>query len=165
MDDITYRSLRPQDADALHGLVSDWDVVRQLGSWPWPPQRAFTQSRCKTYAGNGFVWGIFAKDLIGTVAITEGELGYSLVRAQWGKGIVTYIAGVAIDHGFRDPARQSITASIWSDNAGSRKVLTKLGFLMDRVGTEHALARDAPTETIYYSLTRAAWHRLRTGAQ
>ncbi|WP_106744167.1 GNAT family N-acetyltransferase [Yoonia maritima] len=165
MHNLTYRDLRLEDTDALHAIVSDWDVVRQMGSWPWPPQYRFTESRCTTYKGAGFVWGLFAPELIGMVAVTEGELGYLLAREYWGKGIVTAMARTAINHGFRDPALLEVTASIWGDNHGSGRVLAKLGFVKTHDGTEHALARDEKTTSHYYSLSRDVWHRLRCDAQ
>ena len=165
MDNLTYRDLRLEDTDALHTIVSEWDVVRQMGSWPWPPQRSFTEIRCQTYEGAGFVWGLFAPKLIGMVAITQGELGYLLARDYWGQGIVTLMARAAIDHGFRDPALLEVTASIWDDNPGSGRVLTKLGFVKTHEGTEHALARDEETALQYFSLSRDVWHRLRSSAQ
>ena len=39
------------DTDALHRIVSHWDVVRQLASFPWPPDLAFTATRAQPYHG------------------------------------------------------------------------------------------------------------------
>ena len=77
---LTYRAMQAVDAPALHAIVSHWDVTRQLGpKWPWPAEMAFTETRTTPYAGAGFAWGVFlGPDLIGTVAVTEGELGYML---------------------------------------------------------------------------------------
>ena len=69
MADITYRTVRESDFDAMHRIVSHWDVVRQLGGWPWPPDPDFTRTRAQAYKGNGFVWAICDDDrLIGTMA-------------------------------------------------------------------------------------------------
>ena len=38
---LSFRMLQPTDAPALHAIASHWEVVRQLGSWPWPPEPAF----------------------------------------------------------------------------------------------------------------------------
>ena len=165
MADILYRNLVETDIEQLHALASDWEVVRQMGSWPWPADREFTANRCKPYAGRGFVWGIFAPTLIGTVSVTEGELGYMLAPSHWGQGIMSKMTVIAINHGFRDPSLLEITASVWADNPGSRRVLSKLGFAMSRNGIEHALARDEETALEYYSLQRDVWQRLRSGAQ
>ena len=41
-DDIVTARLRlrpplPGDRDALHALASDYEVVKQTATWPWPP--------------------------------------------------------------------------------------------------------------------------------
>jgi hypothetical protein len=79
MLDLSYRDLGPADFDAVHATASHWDVVRQLGSWPWPTDPAFTHTRCVPFAGHGFVWGIVLDaQLVGSVAMTGGELGYTI---------------------------------------------------------------------------------------
>ncbi len=85
---LTYRPLQRTDLDGLHAIVSQWDVVRQLSSFPWPPERDFTATRAQPYLGRGFVWGMFLQQrLIGTVAVTGDELGYSLVPDLWRQGL------------------------------------------------------------------------------
>ncbi|WP_296427836.1 GNAT family N-acetyltransferase [Yoonia sp.] len=166
MADVTYRYLRPTDLDGLHALVSDWDIVRQLGSWPWPADRSFTARRCITYPGTGFIWALMQDDkLIGTMGVTEGDLGYCLAPMAWGQGIATRLARLAINHAFRDPALLWINASVWHDNPGSLHVLEKLGFSHAADDTQHALARNTPTLCHHYQLTRIQWDSLRSGAQ
>ncbi len=163
LDGISYRTLRPEDADALHEIVSDWEVVRQLGSWPWPPDRDFTASRSKPYEGDGFVWGIFDGDmLIGTMGVTDGDLGYCLKKSHWGRGIATYVGKAAVDEAFRDPALTRITASAWHDNGASDRVLEKLSFSQLSTKVQHAKARDEATACHKYLLTRTHWDGLRS---
>lgn len=163
MPDIITRILQPSDADALHDVVSDWQVVRQLGSWPWPPDRDFTASRSKPYEGNGFVWGLFDGDmLIGTMGVTDGELGYCLKKSHWGRGIATRFGMAAIDKAFADPALTRIKATAWHDNDASDRVLEKLGFCQLSTKVEHAKARDEPTACHQYLLTRTHWDGLRS---
>jgi RimJ/RimL family protein N-acetyltransferase len=166
MAELTLRFLAPTDLDELHGLVSDWEVVRQLGSWPWPADRKFTASRCRPYGGRGFVWGIFdGAHLVGTMGVTEGELGYGLRPQYWGRGIATRVAGEAIDHGFRDPALLAIKAEAWADNGASLRVLEKLGFRPSAQTIEFALARQEMTESRSFQLSRKDWHALRRAQQ
>lgn len=166
---FTYRAVRPQDFDALHALVSLWDVTRNLGSWPWPPDPEFTAKRCQPFEGDGFVWAICIDDaLIGTVSVVRGELGYMLHPDHHGKGIVTQATRTALSHAFNDLGAMVVHADIWADNAASRHILTRFGFTLAVQEVEHALARDEPTDSETYKLTRAAWFsrnppRLTTG--
>ena len=125
---LTYRSMQATDIEALHALHSDWAVVRQLGSWPWPPEPDFTATRAKPFGGEGFVWGVFqAGALVGTFGLTNGVVGYSLAPARWGQGYGYEVALTAFDHGFKTLSLDEMTASVWDDNAASLALLRKLG--------------------------------------
>ncbi len=166
MVEISYRDVRPQDLGALSVIMSDWEVVRQLGSWPWPHDMAFTASRCHPYQGNGFVWAIVRNgQMIGTVGVTEGTFGYCLRRDHWGQGIGTAAARTAIAHAFDSPALNGITAEVWADNLPSKHILNKLGFVVILTETVHAKARAVPTLSQRLVLTRPRWQTLSNPAQ
>jgi RimJ/RimL family protein N-acetyltransferase len=154
-----FRSIQPVDAADLHELVRHWDVTRQLGpSWPWPADPAYSATRSVPYAGAGFVWGIVqGPRLIGTVAVTNAELGYSLHPDFWGQGLVTEACQTALKTAFSDPALAEIKAGVWADNLGSQRVLAKLGF--QRVGDhiEHSPSRPDGSPGYDLLLTRQAW--------
>ena len=155
---VTYRAVRPQDFDALHALVSLWDVTRNLGSWPWPPDPEFTAKRCQPFEGDGFLWAICLDDrLIGTVALTRGELGYMLHPDHHGRGIVSRATQDALSYAFNELGMDKVHADIWADNAASKHILTKFGFSLTVEEVVHALARDEPTESETYELTRSVW--------
>lgn len=161
MDNIATRAIRPADFDDLHALVSDWTVVRQLGSWPWPPDPGLTRSRTAPYTGEGFVWAITDCDrLIGTMGITGGDLGYCLLPAYHGRGITSRVAARAVTHAFATSGRDRLTGSVWWDNAGSARVLQKLGFRHWQTRYLRSKARRMPTLVYHMALTRADWQRL-----
>lgn len=125
---LSYRALQLTDLEALHAIVSHWDVVRQLASYPWPPERDFTATRARPYLGQGFVWGCFANtSLIGTVAVTGDELGYLFAPEHWGQGLAFEACQTAITRAFA-LGRDHLTAGIWTDNTASSGLLKKLGF-------------------------------------
>ncbi len=126
---LTYRALQQTDREALHGIASHWEVVRQLGSWPWPPERDFTNCRAQPYRGDGFVWGVFQDGaLIGTVAVTGAELGYMFAPSVWGQGLGFEACRTAIGHTFATSDRAFLEAGVWADNMASLNLLGKLGF-------------------------------------
>ena len=163
---ISCRNLRSDDSVDMHALASDWSVVRQLGSWPWPPQAAFTQSRCRPFAGEGFIWAICRNDrLIGTMGVTGRELGYCLLPAEHGKGIISHAADIAIDHAFAEYGWSELKAGCWYDNRASARVLEKLGFVHWQSRYEHSKARGLPVITYRFRLPRVEWHGLRSAQQ
>lgn len=56
------------------------------------------------------------------------ELGYRLLPAAWGKGIVPEASSMLIDVAFDDWRAASVMALIVAENANSRRVAEKLGF-------------------------------------
>ena len=161
MSNLTYRSLDARDFADLHEIASDWDVVRQLGRWPWPADPSFTKKRCMPYKGRGFIWAILEDDqFCGWVAVTGCELGYMLHPKTAGRGIMTVAAGAAIAHAFETTDISFIEASVWHDNMGSQRVLTKLGLRPMRTAYEQAVARRIPTLCHYYRVSRTDWMAL-----
>ncbi len=166
MTDLTYRDLGPTDFDVLHDMARRWAVVRQLGGWPWPADPAFTKSRCKPYTGKGFVWGIICGDqLCGSVAVTNGELGYMLHPDFSGQGIMTRAARAALTHARATSDIAHFQASVWHDNPASKAVVSKLGFQHWQTRFEPSFARRIPTLSHYYRLSRADWDILSKAQQ
>ena len=165
MAELTYRDVRPADFDDLHKIVSHWSVVRQLGRWPWPPDLAFTRSRSRAYEGDGFVWAVCIQDrLCGTMAVTNGELGYMFAPEVHRKGYATQAARNAIATAFAEYDWPILKASVWHDNPASGAVLRKCGFVHWQTHFTRSPAR-FPTLVHKYRLPRATWDRLSTFAQ
>ncbi len=59
----------------------------------------------------------------------EIELGYRLGKAYWGKGYGTEIARAAARYGFDELKLDRLVAVCYPENVGSRRVLSKAGFV------------------------------------
>ena len=158
---LSYRSLYPTDAEALHEVVRRWEVTRMLGpKWPWPADPAFTATRARPYRGDGFAWGVLRDAaLIGTVAVTEGELGYSLRPDQHRQGLMFEACTTALDLAFGEMALPSVSANVWADNAASLALLGKLGFVVTGENTDTSPARPDPSPGYDLCLKAADWHK------
>lgn len=162
-DRLVLRPLGPDDTDALHRIVSQWEVVRQLGGWPWPADRDFTRSRAVPYDGVGNIWAITLDGaLIGSVGVNEDKkagagIGYMLDPAYHGKGIMSEAVFAAVAYGFAQHDWDGLVASTWFDNPGSDTVLRKLGFVQTETTSEMSKARKVETELRNYTLSRADW--------
>jgi RimJ/RimL family protein N-acetyltransferase len=166
-DRLAYRRIFPTDCDVMHAMISHWEVTRQLGpKWPWPPERVFTMTRSQGFLGNGFVWGVFRESVfIGTIGITDGELGYMLHPDHQGQGLMNEAGRTAIAHAFETQGVEAVKAGIWADNAASRAVLHRLGFeeTGETLGT--SIARPDPSPGYDFILTRERWDALRNSRQ
>ncbi len=144
---LLLRPARPEDLDAFHRLVSDFAVVRQTASWPWPPDRAFTASRCQPVPpGDGMVGLVFlpgktGPELIGSMGAFRGGLGYMFARAHWGRGYATEIGRALIAHVWAHYPWDEITATVLEGNPASVRVLEKLGFVAAGATTCPSIAR------------------------
>lgn len=156
---LTYRSRQATDLQAMMDLVSRADVLRQLGpKWPWPAEREFTLTRSTPYLGQGFVWGIFREGAhIGSVGVTEGELGYVLHPDHQGQWLASEAVERCLSRAFDEDGLDEVHAGVWADNAASLGLLRKFGFQVtgQDLGTNALRAEPAPGFTL--RLTRADW--------
>lgn len=130
-DRLTLRGFARGMLDDLHAIMSDWEVVRRSGTWPWPPDRAFGARRCRPLVRSSGIAGLVYREeiTIGWAALRDGDLGYCLARAHWGQGYANEIAGAVVRHGFATFDWPQITADVYADNPASARVLERLGFV------------------------------------
>ncbi|WP_341501743.1 GNAT family N-acetyltransferase [Gallaecimonas sp. GXIMD4217] len=136
--------LRPftlDDLPAFLAMNQDPEVIRYTGQ---QPLRDLDQARemmikapLRDYEVHGY--GRLAVELketgqvIGFCGIKHvdelglPELGYRLLRAYWGKGLMTEGAAVVLEHGHTELDLKHIIALIHPDNEGSIRVAEKLG--------------------------------------
>jgi RimJ/RimL family protein N-acetyltransferase len=67
---------------------------------------------------------------------SQAGLGYRLIRDAWGQGLATEGGAAMIDHAFTIPGIERVVASTMAVNAGSRRVLEKLGLTQVRTVVE-----------------------------
>jgi [ribosomal protein S5]-alanine N-acetyltransferase len=161
---LVLRPFRPEDADDQNRLIdSDPEVVRWLGDGR---TRGLADTR-EAIERIGLRWrelgfGVWAvrdaadgahlghcglKPLPGSEDV---EVLYALARTAWGRGYATEAAAAALRFGFGPAGLTRIVAVTYPENAGSRRVLAKVGMREDgpaRVyGVDvvmHSLERDA----------------------
>ncbi len=131
---LVWRASRLDDVDALHAIASEFDVVRQTSIWPWPADRDFTTSRCRPQPDLTGLDGVVthAGEVIGTMGLDRGKMGYMFAPAHWGKGYATEMGRAAIAEAFARFDWPRLEACVFDDNPASGRVLEKLGFA--RVG-------------------------------
>jgi RimJ/RimL family protein N-acetyltransferase len=143
MADIVTQRLRLRrflldDIESLFEITSDPNVVRYIGSGE-PPSFAETQ-----YAVNRMVehwqrhgygrWVVEDNETgemlgYGGLRNLDGvpELVYLLKKNAWGKGIATEIATACLEFGFSSFGFERVLGITKPENAGSRRVLEKVG--------------------------------------
>ena len=157
---LTLRRTQPADFDAMHALVSDYEVVKMTAVWPYPADEGFTRSRCAPFPPeNGLIGPVFRNAvLIGGMGVQDtpqgGGFGYMFRRAHWGQGYATEMGKAMIAHAFATYDWPQIHASIIDDNPASGRVLDKLGFQKTGTSTGPCSARGMEMAMIDYVLPR-----------
>ena len=160
LNNTRLRLFHQDDFDAFHALVSDYDVVKMLGTWPYPADPEFTRMRMTTPEVKAGMVNIVEVDgkLAGSVAIVKGGLGYMLGKSFWGQGIGSWATKVKVANEFRETDIEKIEAGAWDDNPASAKVLLKNGFRKTGELTDFCKARDCDMTSHEFVLTRDTWN-------
>lgn len=110
-------------------------------------------------------WGITLDDtVIGGVNLRfdfenrSAEIGYSVARKHWGKGICTEAARAVIDAGFSthdDLNRIHARADV--DNVGSQRVMEKVGMVKEGVLRLNRVERGEAFDEAWFAILRREW--------
>ena len=92
------------------------------------------------------------------------ELGYHIVRAEWGHGYATEAALACRDWFFANTTRDRLVSIVWPPNTASRRVSEKVHarmreFVWEKSGTAECLLRDAALGSAPVDLNYIDWRR------
>ena len=105
---------------------------------------------------------IGAIDVRVDVANKTAELGYSISRAHWGKGLMVEAATAAIDWAFAEFGLAKVGARADIENRQSWRVMEKLGMTREGVlrSTQVSVADLCRREdTVHYGVLREEWRQ------
>lgn len=179
---MVLRPIGPDDVDDLVALHNDPAVMRYLGRCDETAEHVrdvlLPYYRSLDESGDGYSYraaierdgGAFLGWFLFRASRRDPqpgviEVGYRLHRAAWGRGFATEGAAALIDRGFAELPIDEVVADTMTVNAGSRRVMEKLGMRFVRTvhphyddpvpGTEHG--------DVLYAITRAEWAAARRG--
>ena len=78
----------------------------------------------------------------------EIEVGYSMIKTYWGRGIGTEAARTWLEHGFREHGLERIVAVAHTDNRASRHIMEKLGMQYEKTEFHYG------AECAFYAVSR-----------
>jgi [ribosomal protein S5]-alanine N-acetyltransferase len=156
-DRLILRDISEADGQLLFELDSDPEVMRYIGRWrapddswyrdrihtvhlpqqahPWHGVRIVLDRTTGEFLGWVFIRpatdSMDAREL-GWTQPSEQEIGYRLRQSAWGRGIATEAATLLVRIALADPSTTAVVACAQAGNAGSLRVLEKLGLV--RVG-------------------------------
>ena len=148
------RQMRDEDADALFVVRADADIARYVDravTTSVDESRNFIDKINEGIALNRLIfWAITLRGedrLIGTICLwniaddkTTAEIGYELMPADQGKGIMQEAARAVMDYGFAAMGLRGIEAVVHPDNAPSIRLLERNHFVRTGTLTEKDVA-------------------------
>jgi ribosomal-protein-alanine N-acetyltransferase len=168
---LVLRRPAPQDADALFAIYSHPEVMRYWSRRPLVTRDeavAMIENMVTGLAdGTWHSWAVTRQGddtPIGVCSLfnfvtgcRRAELGYILARASWGQGVMTEALGSVIAHAFGPLDLRRLEADADPRNAGSLRLLTRLGFV--REGTLRARweIEGEISDTAFYGLLKGDW--------
>ncbi len=169
-DRLTLRPMEATDAEALHRLVNDWEVSRNLAAVPFPYPRQLADdwiasTRKELDSGAAYHLAITGHDsgkelLVGVVGLRlspktrSGRLGYWVGRRFWGHGVATEAAGKLARWALANLDLDRIEANVALDNPASTAVLKRVGFRETGQGSESFISRGGEHPVFRYEATR-----------
>jgi 8-oxo-dGTP diphosphatase len=167
---LILRPLIPEDAEAMHRLVNDWEVTRNLATVPFPYPRELADewilsTRHDLAGGSAYTLAITGREgehevLVGTVRLEVdakarcGRLGYWVGRRFWGHGVATEAAGRVSRWALANLNLDRLEAGVVTDNAASAAVLRRIGFRQTDNATRRFLARGGEHPVWQFVATR-----------
>ncbi len=133
-----------EDASSIFQLNSDPEVIRFTGDEAFKSVEEAAQlirdyDQYKKY-GYGR-WTILSDDpseYLGWCGLNynkdtkETDIGFRLLRSQWGKGIATEAAAACLDYGFNQLGLDKIIGRAMKENQASVRVLVKTGMRFEK---------------------------------
>jgi RimJ/RimL family protein N-acetyltransferase len=94
----------------------------------------------------------------------EGDIGYELAPEHWGRGYATEAACAVVAFGFGQLGLHRISAWCIADNAGSARVLQKLGMQQEGRLRENEQFKGRWWDTLLFGILDHEWRSLRGAA-
>jgi len=165
---VLLRPLTAGDAEAMFRIASDPEVVRFLPWSPTPSAEAarpyLVEQEGMRRRGEGLGLAVVLREtgeMVGSTQLMnlravrgQGEMGYLLDRAYWGRGMMTEAARLTLCHAFSVLRLSRVLAFADSENLGSRRVLERVG--MREWGTEPRTVKGERRLYVRYEVFRTA---------
>lgn len=156
-DRLSLRPVEDEHLAAFRAVASQREVADMLASIPHPLSldEARDWLAARTYAGApGFVAGIFLKDglLIGCIGLSDypRTVNYFIDPAHWGRGYATEALAPFLDWCAETFSLDEYVVGVIDTNAGSCKVLEKVGFEVMYASRFQSDVRPTPDRLLIY---------------
>ena len=169
---LRLRPFRLHDVTSVLGYASDPEWARYL-----PVPQPYTTADAERFIAGQLLldrerhptWAIEHNEIvIGGINIRfdfdnrVGELGYSIARSYWGRGLTTEAAQAVMDAAFVAYANLNrIRAMADARNIGSLRVMEKIGMIREGILRQNRMVRGECIDEVWCGVLRTEWDALR----
>jgi RimJ/RimL family protein N-acetyltransferase len=160
---LVLRRVRPEyDFAGMHAVLSD---PAAMAYWATPPHDSADQTRdwlaamaaTQPREGDDFIIEYQGRAVGKAGFFRFPDIGYIIDPALWGQGLVAEALVPVIDRAFTLHRLQQIIADVDPRNAGSMRLLEKLGFAEShRAQATLPIGREW-CDSVYFALSRESW--------
>ncbi len=141
---LTYRRPARDDLKDLHALDNDPDVMQWINGGQPVSLDQFIEQQLPVYLAylDGSLFGFWiieaAGEFAGWVSLRPSgkplcaTMGYRLKKSAWGVGYATEAARTLLELAFNHERLDTVAATTYERNVGSRRVLSKIGMRLTR---------------------------------
>ena len=93
----------------------------------------------------------------------KGDMGYSIGRQYWGRGLMTEAAGTILNLAFTElPWLNNLKAMADLRNTGSWRVMEKIGMIREGCLRQNSVLRGESIDEVWYGILRPEWEAQKT---
>ncbi len=150
----------PTDVAAVHAFASD-PVVCEHTTWGpnTPAETREFVAEATSPTSDGYLLAVLQDgEVVGSAAVwttsepdRTGELGYTLRRDCWGRGLGTEVATLLLGLGFERLGLARLAATCAPGNVGSIRVLEKAGLRREGLLRGHVLVRGERRDSLLFA--------------
>ena len=170
---LILRKLTMRDASDMFRYCQDKEVARHV---LWEAHTSILETRAyirynlyQYRSGEPASWGIVLREtnrVVGTIGYmsynadnSTVEIGYSLAREQWGKGLMTEALLAVIGETFRTLKVHRIEAMHFTDNPASGRVMEKCGMTHEGHMRERICCKGVFRDVEMWGILRKDWEK------
>jgi RimJ/RimL family protein N-acetyltransferase len=156
---LRLRRAQAGDLDGLHAVFSHPEAMRY---WSRPPHTEVEQTRdfldnmigAPADASDDFVVEYQGRAIGKAGCWRLPEIGYILHPDHWGQGLATEAMSAVVGHLFANWPVEALKADVDPRNAGSLRLLARLGFVETHRATRTWLVGEEWCDSVYLALPR-----------
>lgn len=163
---LVLRPARMSDVADLHGVFGDPAAMQYWSTLPHATVQETEDRVAAMIAAPSAESADFVIEMGGRVVGKAGfwrlpEIGYILHRDVWGQGVATEALTALLDHAFAERALDTAIADVDPRNAGSIRLLEKLGFRETHRARNTYFIGEVWTDSVYFAMQQNDWRQRR----